>query len=88
MKTTISNDVLSAAVAAVRSQRPLVHNITNYVVMNNSANALLAIGASPVIAHWTQEMEEMVSIAGALVAANSRGNGSMQVNFLDELYNL
>ena len=88
MKTTISNDVLSAAVAAVRSQRPLVHNITNYVVMNNSANALLAIGASPVMAHWTQEMEEMVSIAGALVAANSRGNGSMQVNFLDELYNL
>ena len=88
MKTTISNDVLSAAIAAVRSQRPLVHNITNYVVMNNSANALLAIGASPVMAHWTQEMEEMVSIAGALVAANSRGNGSMQVNFLDELYNL
>lgn len=88
MKTTISNDVLSAAVAAVRSQRPLVHNITNYVVMNNSANALLAIGASPVMAHWTQEMEEMVSIAGALVAANSRDNGSMQVHFLDELYNL
>ena len=67
MKTNISNDVLSAAVAAVRSQRPLVHNITNYVVMNNSANALLAIGASPVMAHWTEEMEEMVSIAGALV---------------------
>ena len=67
MKTTLSNDALSAAVAAVRSQRPLVHNITNYVVMNNSANALLAIGASPVMAHWTQEMEEMVSIAGALV---------------------
>ncbi|MBR5563956.1 MAG: hydroxyethylthiazole kinase [Bacteroidales bacterium] len=88
MKTTISNDVLSAAVAAVRSQRPLVHNITNYVVMNNSANALLAIGASPVMVHWTQEMEEMVSIAGALVAANSRGNGSMQMHFLDELYNL
>ena len=88
MKTNISNDVLSAAIAAVRSQRPLVHNITNYVVMNNSANALLAIGASPVMAHWTQEMEEMVSIAGALVAANSRDNGSMQVHFLDELYNL
>ena len=67
MKTTISNDVLSAAVAAVRSQRPLVHNITNYVVMNNSANALLAIGASPVMAHWPREVEEMTSIAGALV---------------------
>ena len=56
MKTTISTDVLSAAVAAVRSQRPLVHNITNYVVMNNSANALLAIGASPVMAHWKDEV--------------------------------
>lgn len=67
MKTTISNDVLSAAVAAVRSGRPLVHNITNYVVMNNSANALLAIGASPVMAHWKDEMEEMTAIAEALV---------------------
>ena len=67
MKTTISNDVLSAAIAAVRTKSPLVHNITNYVVMNNSANALLAIGASPVMAHWKEEMEEMTAIAGALV---------------------
>ena len=67
MKTTISSDVLSAAIAAVRTRRPLVHNITNYVVMNNSANALLAIGASPVMAHWVSEMEEMTAIAGALV---------------------
>ena len=67
MKTTISFDVLSAAIAAVRTQSPLVHNITNYVVMNNSANALLAIGASPVMAHWVSEMEEMTAIAGALV---------------------
>ena len=67
MKTTISSDVLSAAIAAVRTQSPLVHNITNYVVMNNSANALLAIGASPVMAHWVNEMGEMTAIAGALV---------------------
>ena len=67
MKTTISNDVLSAAVAAVRAKSPLVHSITNYVVMNNSANALLSIGASPVMAHWKDEMEEMTAIAGALV---------------------
>ena len=67
MKTTLSNTVLSAALAAVRSEGPLVHNITNYVVMNNSANALLAIGASPVMAHWVSEMEEMTAIAGALV---------------------
>lgn len=67
MKTTISAEALSGAIAAVRAKSPLVQNITNYVVMNNSANALLAIGASPVMAHWREEMEEMTAIAGALV---------------------
>jgi hydroxyethylthiazole kinase len=67
MKTTLSAAALQAAITSVRTKRPLVHNITNYVVMNNSANALLAIGASPVMAHWTDEMEEMTSIAGSLV---------------------
>ena len=67
MKTTISRDVLSKAIATVRTKSPLVHNITNYVVMNNSANALLAIGASPVMAHWRSEMQEMTAIASALV---------------------
>ena len=37
--------------AAVREKKPLIHNITNYVVMNYTANALLAMGASPVMAH-------------------------------------
>lgn len=54
-------------VLAVRNAGPLVHNITNYVVMNNTANALLAVGASPVMAHAHEEMNDMVSIAGALV---------------------
>ena len=67
MKTCISNAQLSAHIEAVRTKCPLVHNITNYVVMNNSANALLAIGASPVMAHWPREMKEMTSIANALV---------------------
>jgi hydroxyethylthiazole kinase len=51
----------------VREGKPLVHNITNYVVMNYTANALLACGASPVMAHAAEEVEEMVSLAGALV---------------------
>jgi hydroxyethylthiazole kinase len=51
----------------IRAEAPLVHNITNYVVMNTTANALLAIGASPVMAHAIEEVEEMVAIAGALV---------------------
>ena len=51
----------------VREKKPLIHNITNYVVMNYTANALLACGASPVMAHALEEVEEMVSFAGALV---------------------
>ncbi|RKE01992.1 hydroxyethylthiazole kinase [Marinifilum flexuosum] len=52
---------------AIRKNSPLVHNITNYVVMNNTANALLAIGASPVMAHAQEEVKDMVGIASALV---------------------
>ncbi len=52
---------------AIRQSAPLIHNITNYVVMNSSANTLLALGASPVMAHCRAEVEEMVSFAGALV---------------------
>jgi hydroxyethylthiazole kinase len=55
------------AVGAIRARGPVVHNITNYVVMNNTANALLALGASPVMAHAEEEVEEMVGIASALV---------------------
>ena len=51
----------------MRSSRPLIHNITNYVVMNSTANALLAIGSSPVMAHAEEEAEEMAGLASALV---------------------
>jgi len=54
-------------VQQVRDRAPLVLNITNYVVMNSTANALLAIGASPVMAHAVDEVEDMVALAGALV---------------------
>ena len=40
-----------AHLGKLRDAQPLVHNITNYVVMNFSANALLALGASPIMAH-------------------------------------
>jgi len=52
---------------AIRTQSPLVHNITNFVVMNITANALLSLGASPVMAHAPEEIPEMVTIAGAVV---------------------
>ena len=51
----------------IRDKSPLIHNITNYVVMNNTANALLALGASPVMAHAGAEVEDMADIAQALV---------------------
>jgi len=53
--------------AAIRERKPLVHNITNYVVMNETANATLALGALPVMAHAAEEVEEMAGIASALV---------------------
>ena len=55
-----------ATLRELRERRPLVHNITNYVVMNETANALLALGALPVMAHAREEVEEMVGLAGAL----------------------
>ena len=51
----------------IRARKPLVHNITNYVVMNNTANALLALGASPAMVHANEEVEEFVAISAALV---------------------
>jgi hydroxyethylthiazole kinase len=51
----------------LRARKPLIHQITNYVVMNETANATLALGALPVMAHAPQEVEEMAAAAGALV---------------------
>ncbi|MGZ4382204.1 MAG: hydroxyethylthiazole kinase [Gaiellaceae bacterium] len=56
-----------ATLRTIRERRPLVHQITNYVVMNETANATLALGALPVMAHAPEEVEEMVFFAGALV---------------------
>ncbi|MDI1245219.1 MAG: hydroxyethylthiazole kinase [Rhodoferax sp.] len=58
---------LWADVLAVRAQRPLVHSITNLVVMNFNANVLLAVGASPVMAHAHEEVADMAALAQALV---------------------
>jgi hydroxyethylthiazole kinase len=56
-----------ADLRTLRERKPLVHQITNYVVMNETANTTLALGALPVMAHAAQEVEEMASAAGALV---------------------
>ena len=61
------NEKAAQNLTAIREKKPLIHNITNFVVMNYTANALLAIGASPVMAHAQNEVEDMVAFAGALV---------------------
>ena len=56
-----------STLSAMRAAIPLVHQITNYVVMNETANATLALGALPVMAHAGEEVEEMTRIASSLV---------------------
>ncbi|KZZ83596.1 hydroxyethylthiazole kinase [Bacillus sp. SJS] len=56
-----------ALLSKVREVNPLVHNITNIVVANFTANGLLALGASPVMADAKQEAAEMAAMAGVLV---------------------
>jgi len=51
----------------IHDKHPLIHHITNFVVMNDTANVTLALGALPVMAHAKEEVAEMVSAAGALV---------------------
>lgn len=51
----------------VRGSGPIVHSITNYVVMNSTANALLSAGASPIMAHAKEELEELIKISGSVV---------------------
>lgn len=58
---------IAADLHAVRERRPLVHSITNLVVMQQTANALLAIGASPIMAHAEGELDELLAYAAALV---------------------
>lgn len=59
--------IIIDALHAVREHKPVVLNITNYVVMNNTANGLLALGASPIMAHSRDELAEMMVFSGALV---------------------
>ena len=61
------SDSPGAALRELRERKPLIHQITNYVVMNETANATLALGALPVMAHAREEVEEMVGLASALV---------------------
>lgn len=58
--------MLKTCLERVRSVQPLVHNITNYVTVNDVANIILACGASPIMADEISEVEEITSICNAL----------------------
>lgn len=63
-------DIIKECVTAlqeVKEKSPLVHNITNYVTVNDCANIIAAIGGSPIMADEINEVEDMVSIASCLV---------------------
>ncbi len=54
-------------IEAIRAKAPVILSITNYVVTNTTANALLALGASPIMSHAVEEMAELVAISGGVV---------------------
>lgn len=58
--------MLGKYLEAVREKSPLIHNITNYVTVNDCANILLACGASPIMSDDCGEVEEITSICGGL----------------------
>jgi len=58
---------LKSVFESLQNKRALVHHITNYVTVNDCANVVLAIGASPIMADEISEVEDMVSICDALV---------------------
>ncbi len=64
------SDIIKATaelLVSLRSNKPLVHNITNYVTVNDCANVILAIGASPIMADDIGEAAEITAISSALV---------------------
>ncbi len=66
----------------LRLQTPLIHNITNLVVMQHTANVLLALGASPIMAHAVEELEDLLNTAEALVL----NIGTLDASWIDSMH--
>ena len=58
--------MLKGTLENVRQKKPLIHNITNYVTVNDCANILLACGGSPIMADDPEEAAEITEICGGL----------------------
>ncbi len=61
------NRQIAEAFSRIRQTKPLIHHITNLVVMNDTANVTLHLGALPVMAHAPEEVVQMTRMSGALV---------------------
>ena len=58
--------MLGTCLQNVREKGPLVHNITNYVTVNDVANVILACGASPIMSDEPQDVQDITAICGGL----------------------
>jgi len=74
-------ETVKSCIKKIRETNPLIHNITNYVVMNSTANILLAIGASPVMAHSIDEVEEIASASSSVIL----NIGTIQHSWLESM---
>lgn len=81
MNTTDFFEKGIALMQAVRVKKPIVHHLTNYVTVNDCANVVLAMGASPIMADEAGEVEQIVDLSSALLlnigTANERTLASM-----------
>jgi hydroxyethylthiazole kinase len=66
----------------IRTNKPVVHSITNYVVMNSTANVLLAMGASPIMAHAAEEMADIAAISTSMVI----NIGTLSKQWIENMY--
>lgn len=77
----LSRQDCAARLERLRQARPLIHNITNYVAMNSTANILLALGASPAMVHASEEVAEFAAMADALTI----NIGTLSADWLDAM---
>ena len=77
--------MLGTCIENVRKNVPLVHNITNYVTVNDAANILLACGGCPILSDEPEDVEDITTICGGLNinigTLNSRTITSMPVSY-------
>lgn len=65
--TPTSHTLIYDDLEQIRTIKPIVHNITNFVTMTTVANTLLALGASPIMAHASNELAEIINLANSFV---------------------